>query len=106
GLQEDGCGPGVGLPAVRRCQRSHVAAIVTLCGPTALAWSVPWWRSWWMRLTTGSIEKGGTMPEITPAQRKHPAAEKFRAHGVQSEWLNNAKDREIHVKLADGEVLD
>ena len=46
------------------------------------------------------------MPEITPAQGKGPAPEKFRAHGIQSEWLNEAKGQSVQITLDSGEVLN
>ncbi len=32
--------------------------------------------------------------------------EKFRAHGVQSEWLNEAKGQSVEVTLDSGQVLN
>ena len=34
-----------------------------------------------------------------------PAPEKFRAHGIQSEWLNKAKGKSVEVTLDNGQVL-
>jgi small nuclear ribonucleoprotein (snRNP)-like protein len=34
------------------------------------------------------------------------APEKFRAHGVQSEWLNQAKGKSVQITLNSGEVLN
>jgi sRNA-binding regulator protein Hfq len=36
---------------------------------------------------------------------KSSAPEKFRAHGVQSEWLNQAKGKSVQITLNSGEVL-
>ena len=46
------------------------------------------------------------MPEITPVQRKDPTPEKFRAHGVQNEWLNEAKGQSVEITLDSGQVLN
>jgi sRNA-binding regulator protein Hfq len=33
-------------------------------------------------------------------------SEKFRAHGVQSDWLNQAQGKSVEVTLDDGQVLN
>ena len=34
------------------------------------------------------------------------ASEKFRPHGVQNDWLNQAKGKPVQITLNNGEVLD
>jgi sRNA-binding regulator protein Hfq len=46
-----------------------------------------------------------SMAENTATKGKSPAPEKFRAHGVQSEWLNSAKGKSVEVTLDSGQVL-
>ena len=42
-------------------------------------------------------------PQIIEAK---PAPEKFRAHGVQNDWLNQAKGKSVQITLKSGEVLN
>jgi RNA chaperone Hfq len=46
------------------------------------------------------------MTEETATKGQAPTPGKFRAHGVQSEWLNTAKGQVIEVKLVNGEKVE
>ena len=45
------------------------------------------------------------MPQITASKEKGPPPEKFRAHGVLDDWLNQAMRKPIQVRLVDGQTL-
>jgi RNA chaperone Hfq len=36
---------------------------------------------------------------------KRPTPEKFKAHGVQNDWLNQAKGKSVEVTLNSGQIL-
>jgi RNA chaperone Hfq len=44
------------------------------------------------------------MAEVTTTKGKGPTPEKFRAHGVQNDWLNKAKGKSVEVRLTDGQT--
>ncbi len=46
------------------------------------------------------------MAEASVTKEKSPVAEKFRAHGVQSDWLNAARGQSVEVTLDSGQVLN
>ena len=46
------------------------------------------------------------MAETGPGTGKDPATAKFRAHGVQSEWLNSAKGKLVEIVLDNGDELN
>ena len=46
------------------------------------------------------------MAEEAATKGKSPATEKFRAHGVQSDWLNSAKGKSVGVTLDSGQILN
>jgi sRNA-binding regulator protein Hfq len=46
------------------------------------------------------------MAEEAADKRKSPTSEKFRAHGVQNDWLNEAKGKSVEIILANGQVLN
>ena len=45
------------------------------------------------------------MAETGPGTGKNPPTAKFRAHGVQSEWLDSAKGRLVEMVLNNGDDL-
>jgi sRNA-binding regulator protein Hfq len=46
------------------------------------------------------------MAEEATVKGKSPTPEKFRAHGIQSDWLNEAKGKSVEITLANGHVLN
>jgi small nuclear ribonucleoprotein (snRNP)-like protein len=50
------------------------------------------------------LGKEGQMAEATTTKGKGPTPEKFRAHGVQNDWLNKAKGKSVEVRLTDGQT--
>jgi sRNA-binding regulator protein Hfq len=45
------------------------------------------------------------MAEENSSKGRSTPPEKFRAHGVQSEWLNSAKGKSVEMTLGSGQVL-
>ena len=49
--------------------------------------------------------QGERMVTETTSGSKSPTPEKFKAHGVQNDWLNQAKGKSVEVTLDSGEML-
>jgi sRNA-binding regulator protein Hfq len=45
------------------------------------------------------------MAEEAAVKGKSPTPEKFRAHGIQNDWLKEARGKLVELTLANGHVL-